>query len=334
MKKPIEEALATVPFEFDFFHALRQLESAYPQMPRIGRSLSPREDPVRLGQNPSLIFAPATIESFSIRDDDLPGRMQVYFLGLFGPNGPMPFHFTEFARERLKSYRDPSLTRFLDIFHHRILSLFYRAWADSRKVVDLDRPNHSRFSSYFGSFFGLGLPSMRGRDAVPDWIKLFFCGRLSTPNKNPEGLQAILSEDFCVPVEVRTFLGQWLGLPSDSVCLLGASPQTGLLGNTAIVGSRIWTVDLKFRLRFGPLNFPEFSRFLPNGYPLRRLKDWVLNYIGREFFWDLNLVLKKSEIPPTRLGQLGGGGLLGWTTWLQGKPFDQDSDDLVLLGDN
>ena len=169
-------------------------------------------------------FAPASVESFSPADDDLPARLQVYFLGLFGPNGPLPFHLTEFAHERLHANRDPSLARFLDVFHHRMLSLFYRAWADSRKAVDLDRPTESRHSRYFGGFFGLGLPSMRDRDAVPDWAKLFFTGRLAAPNRNPEGLEAILAEDLGVPVKLTTFIGQWMDLPPGSLCSLGCKP--------------------------------------------------------------------------------------------------------------
>ena len=334
MRVSIEHDLASAPFEFDFFHAVRMLEGAHQEMPRVGRSISPRQDPVRFGQNPSLAFAPASVESFSPADNDLPARLQVYFLGLFGPNGPLPFHLTEFAHERLYSNRDPSLARFLDVFHHRMLSLFYRAWADSRKAVDFDRPTESRHSRYFGGFFGLGLPSMCDRDAVPDWAKLFFTGRLAAPNRNPEGLESILAEDLGAPVKLTTFIGQWMDLPPRSLCSLGSSPENGLLGQTTVVGSRLWIGHFKFRLRIGPLGFGEFSRLLPNGRLFQRLKDWVLNYVGREFVWDANLILKAVEVPEIRLGELGGGGLLGWTTWLKSRPFREDADDLVLIGDN
>jgi type VI secretion system protein ImpH len=334
MHTPVEDALASAPFEFDFFHAVRMLEAACPEMPRVGRSLSARQDPVRFGQNPSLAFAPASVESFSQADGETPARLLVCFLGLFGPNGPLPFHLSEFAHERLYANRDEALARFLDVFHHRALSLFYRCWADSRKAVDLDRPTESRHSRYFGSFFGLGMPSLRDRDTVPDWAKLFFTGRLAAQNRNPEGLEAILTEDLGVPVRLMTFIGEWLNLPPNSICSLGSSPENGLLGQTIIVGSRFWVGHLKFRLRIGPLDFVEFGRLLPDGQLFERLKDWVLNYAGREFVWDANLILKADEVPEIQLGQLGGGGLLGWTTWLKSRPFLEDADDLVLIGDN
>jgi type VI secretion system protein ImpH len=334
MNGSIEQALASAPFEFDFFLAVRMLETAHQDMPRVGESISPRQDPVRFGQNPSLAFAPATLESFSPATDELPARLQVYFLGLFGPNGPLPFHLTEFAHERLHAHRDPSLTRFLDVFHHRMLSLFYRAWANSRKAVDLDRPAESNHSRYFGGFFGLGLPSMFDRDAVPDWAKLFFTGRLAAPNHNPEGLEAILREDLGVPVNLITFFGQWMNLPPGALCSLGSSRENGVIGQTAVVGSRLWVSHFKFRLRIGPLGFREFRRLLPNASLFKRLKDWVLNYSGREFVWDANLILKAAEVPEIQLGALGGGGLLGWTSWLKSRPFREDAPDLVLNGDN
>jgi type VI secretion system protein ImpH len=336
-KKPnpdLEAALAAVPFEFDFYHAVRLLEGAYREQPRIGRSTSPTQDPIRFGQNPSLSFAPSSVESFGAPDEEMTPYMRVFFFGLFGPNGALPFHLTEFARERLRSNHDASLVRFLDVFHHRAISLFYRAWADSRRAVDLDRPEDSRYSRYFGSLFGIGQPTMRDRDAVPDWAKLFFTGRLASPNRNPEGLEAILSEDFGVRVKLLGFRGQWIRLPASSICILGKNLEAGSLGQTAIVGERFWVSQLKFRLRFGPLKFAEFRRLLPDSHPFTRLKDWVLNYIGQELFWDANLVLKAAEVPATRLGQLGGGGLLGWTTWLKSRPFQHDSADLILAGDN
>jgi type VI secretion system protein ImpH len=334
MKDSVDRSLAAAAVEFDFFEAVRLLECAHRQLPRIGRSKSPQQDPVRLGQSPSLAFAPSTVERYTPPSAESPARMQSWFLGLCGPNGPLPFHMTEFVRDRLHTHRDSALARFFDVFHHRLLCLFYRAWADSLKTTDFDRPEDSRFSSYFGSFFGLGLDAARDRDAVPDTVKFFFTGRLSSPNRNPEGLEAILGEDFGVPVELHSFVGQWIDLPPNAVCSLGTNPETGSLGQALVVGGRIWMSQSNFRLRFGPLLFSEFRNLLPSGAMFQRLKHWVLNYSGREFAWDAQLVLKAAEVPGTPLGGAGGCGLLGWTTWLTSRPPVHDADDLVLFGEN
>ena len=327
----LTERLAARPFGFDFFRAMRLLENRAAGKPRVGESLHAREDPVRLGQNPSLAFAPSTIESFRPGDAQHPPRMSVNFLGLFGPQGPLPLHVSEFARERLRMARDPAMVAFLDVFHHRALSLFYRAWAVNQKAVSMDRPAQSRFAKYLGTFFGIGVEALRDRDAVPDHAKLHYSGRLACQTRNAEGLEAIVRDFFGLPARVLTFVGQWLELPESSQCQLGASPETGLLGMTAIAGSRFWECQMKFRIRLGPMGLNDLVRLLPVGDAFARLRCWVLNYCGHEFFWDVQMVLKKEEVPAT---QLGAGGLLGWTTWLKSQPSVEDAEDLVISGSN
>ena len=126
--------------------------------------------------------------------------MLVHFFGLFGPDGPLPLHLTEYARDRSRNHRDPSLQRFADIFHHRALSLFYRAWANSRPTISFDRPEDDRFALYTGALIGLGMESLRNRDAMPDLTKLHFAGHLSCQTRHAEGLASILSEFFKMPV--------------------------------------------------------------------------------------------------------------------------------------
>ena len=125
--------------------ALRRLETLFVDAPRLGRSLRPAEDPVRLTQEPSLAFAAATLAGFQLPKNGIPPRLSIAFGGLLGPQGPLPLHFTEYARDRIINSRDTTLTRFLDIFHHRMLSLVYRAWADAQPTVQFDRPNSDRF---------------------------------------------------------------------------------------------------------------------------------------------------------------------------------------------
>jgi type VI secretion system protein ImpH len=319
------------PWKYDFFRAVRLLECAHRQRPRMGESLHPKDDPVRFGQRPSLAFASSTLASYEPPNGEREAaRLLINFTGLLGPNGPMPLHLTEHARDRQRNAHDVTLVRFLDVFHHRMISLFYRAWADGEKAVDFDRPENSRFADYLGSFFGLGMDSLRNRDEAPDWTKIYFSGRLSPHIRNPEGLEAILIEDFGIPTKVQTFQGQWMRLPTESLCKLGASPDSGTLGRTAIVGEKFWAGQLKFRLRLGAMRWKDYQRLLPTGTAWRRLQAWVRNYIGREFFWEAQLVLMASEAPSIALGRTGQ---LGWSTWLKSKPFQRDADNLILAGD-
>ena len=133
---------------------------------------------------------------------DAPPRLAVNFFGLFGPNGPLPLHLTEYARNRLRAESDPTLVRFIDLFHHRMLTLFYRVWAAAQPTVSFDRPETDRFALYVGSLFGLGMPSLRNRDAFPDLARLHYAGQLACQTRHPDGLNAMISDyfvDSCSP---------------------------------------------------------------------------------------------------------------------------------------
>jgi type VI secretion system protein ImpH len=324
---PLIDAMVERPYAFDFFRAIRLLESQRLDLPRVGFSISPSEDLVRFWQNPSLRFAPAAVDSVRAGGPDSAPRVAVNFFGLFGPNAPMPPHITEYVLERELHHHDPTITAFFNLFHHRLLSLFYRAWAANQKVLDLDRPEDQRFAVYVGALFGVGQEALQEQDAVPDRAKLFFSGRLASQIRNAEGLEAILREYFEVPSEVQPFTGRWLHLPVDSVLRLGESTENSSLGVNTILGSRFWDCQLSFRMRFGPMNLVDYERLLPIGESFKRLKYWVLNYCGKHFFWDVQLVLRAAEVPEIRLGQFGR---LGWTTWLKTKPFACDADELIL----
>jgi len=321
------EALRRKPYAFHFFQALRRLECLCPDRPRLGKSVRLADDPVRLTQEPSLAFAPATLAAFDPGTEDRPPRLSEYFLGLFGPQGPLPLHLTEYARDRSRNHGDRTFAGFADLFHHRILCLFYRAWADAQPTVSFDRPETDRFNVYVGAPFGLGMPSLWNRDAAPDLAKLHYAGRLVGQTRNPEGLQAILADFFNLPVTIENFVGHWLPLSETSRCRLGTSPTTGLLGVTAVIGERVWDCQYKFRIVIGPMPLREFQRFLPGSDSLRRLVAWVRNYVGDELLWDVNLILKREEVPPLKLGE---ETQLGWTTWLTSQPLGRDADDLKL----
>ena len=320
-------ALQKEPYRYDFFQAVRKLECVNLDKPRVGWSLRPVDDPVRLGQQPSLAFAASALASYELAKNGRPPRLSGYFFGLLGPNGPLPTHLTEYAYDRLRNAHDPTFARFLDVFHHRMLTLFYRAWANARPTVSFDRPEGDWFGVYLATLFGLGMESLRNRDAVPDVAKLQYAGLLACQTHHAEGLQAIIEDFFRLPARIKEFVGAWMDLPKNGRCRLGQSPETGTLGLTAIAGARVWGCQQKFRIVLGPVDFAHYQRLLPGGDSLRRLVALVRNYIGDELNWDLNLILKREEVPALKLG---GSGRLGWSTWLGRRPAESDADDLML----
>lgn len=319
------DMLARAPYEFDFFQALRRLECAFRDRPRLGETTRPAEEPIRLGQEPSMAFAPASLSRLRPGRSGGPPWLLVHFMGLLGPNGPLPLHVTEYARDRLRNANDPTMTRFLDLFHHRMLSLFYRAWANGQPTVNHDRPESDRFGGYVGALAGLAFRVLREPDNFPDSAKFFYAGHLGAQTRHAAGLAAIIGDFFGMPAKVQEFMGDWLEIPVPNRWALGRRDPANRLGLSATLGARAWTRQHKFRVFLGPLDRAQFRRMLPGGSSLKRLKDVVRAYTGDELRWDVRLTLHERVEEPLRLGRSN----LGWTAWL-GKAVGTDREDLIL----
>jgi type VI secretion system protein ImpH len=311
---------------YDFFALMRAIECACPDLARLGEATRPVDEPIRMGQDPSLAFAPSTLAYVEPSKEGRPPRIGVYFLGALGPNGPLPIHLTEYARDRLRNANDPTLVRFLDLFHHRILALFYRGWANAQPTVSRDRPASDRFMAYVGSLLGIGSPGLRDRDAFPDNAKLYFAGRLAHQVRNAEGLQAMVREYMGLPTRLEEFVGEWTGLQQEERWRITRTAFAGVLGMNTILGARAWQRQTKFRLVFGPLGENDFQSLLPGSPRLKRLNALVRNYVGESLNWDVRLFLDKRVSQPFRLDRVTR---LGWTSWLGRCPEGEGREDLI-----
>jgi type VI secretion system protein ImpH len=318
------QALLEQPQSFDFFEALRRVECAWPSLPRLGTAARPADEPVRLGQAPSLAFAPSMLASAEAIED---GRLRIHghFLGLYGPHGPLPLHVTEYVHDRLTNSRDRTLAAFTDIFHHRMLAMFYRAWADARPTVHYDRPDSDQFATYVAALIGLAPPALRNRDEWPDRAKFFFAGALAAGTKTRAGLESILGMYLQLPVRVDECVGEWLSIASAEWLRLGRR-ETATLG-TSVLGERVWSTQHKVRIVIGPLDVGELLQYLPGGASLRRLRAAVMNYLGFEYAWDLQFVVRRQRVPAVKLGQFGH---LGWTSWLAPRREGADAGDVII----
>ena len=321
------DRLAANPEEHHVFQALRILEASYPDSPRLGESLRPREDKIRLGQEAELAFPPSTIASFTPPEGKKPGRLINRFFGLFGPQGPMPLHITEYVRDRFRNHRDRTIVAFVDMLIHRMMSLLYRAWSVGQPAASFDRGNDP-MSLKVAALAGYRGTNLQNRDALPDLARLHFAGHFAQGARNPEGLVAILSGFYDAPVEMEEFVGSWLELEPDDQWVLGT--RSGL-GQSTSIGQRVWTRGDKFRLRIGPLSLKEFERLLPGSASLDRLRAIVRSYAGDTLDWDLNLILAGDEVPRA---SLGGTTRLGHTSWIKSRDVDDenrpDAEDLFL----
>jgi type VI secretion system protein ImpH len=322
------------PHSHDFYAVMRRVEALHVGGPRLGKALRPRDEPLRLGQDAELDFAIASISSFRLDTGGGLPRLGQRFFGLFGPMGPLPLHLSEYARERERHHADASLARFADIFHHRALLLFYRAWAQSQPTVHLDRRDDDAFSRWTASTFGLAQPAFEQGDGIGADARRHRAAFLTRNARSAEGMTKLLRGWFDVPVRLESYVGHWLQAREEDRTLLvrrGHPEPRNVLGRSAVAGDRVWDRQYKFRLHLGPLMLAQYRRFLPGQTSIVELRDWVRHHVGLGLAFDVVLHLRAAQVPPLRLGRRAGATTqLGWTTWLGKRGAQADRSDLRL----
>lgn len=329
--RPLDEKLFDEAYSFEFFQAVRLLDRIFASKKPVGGSAMPHEEAIRFRTKISLDFPPSQIDSINTVVDERSGEdrheMLVNFMGMLGVSGVLPMHYTEHAFDRLR-YRDTTLWAFLDIFTHRSVSTFFRAWAKYRFPVGYENGN-DEFTSYLFDFAGIGTRGMRGRMAVEDESLLPYTGLISQKPHSRNAVENLVSDYFGIGVEIDQFFGQWLKLNEQDTVSLGK--RSSLLGRTAIAGTRVWDHQSKFRVRLGPLDLKQFQAFLPNGDGYKPLHSILKFMVGVEFDYDVQLVLKKTQVPPTILTTRAmRRPMLGWTSFLKTEPVRVDDEQLVL----
>ncbi len=328
-RTPIGELLEKEPYRFEFFQAVRLLNLLLADRSPVGRFVNPSAEVARFAVNPSPVFPASQIQSLAAREGGAP-VLSVNFMGLIGPLGLLPLYYTELVMERTRA-RDHALREFLDIFHHRILSLFYAAWEKYRFTIAYERGERDRFSHHLLDLIGLGTSGLQRRQEVADDSLLFYGGLLAVHPRSAAALEQILEDYFDVPVEVEQFVGAWYPMDPDAQCELdGRGGQSGQLGLGAVVGSEIWDQQTRVRIRLGPLAFEQYRDFLPGGLAWQRLRALAKFFAGNEYDMELQLILRRQDVPSCALADEEDGVQLGWTTWVKSKPFQRDPGDTIL----
>jgi type VI secretion system protein ImpH len=365
----VDQELFQEGYRFDFFQAVRLLERLAPHRRPVGRQGTVAEEVVRFRAATSLDFPASSIERITPpTDNQATAEMWVNFMGLTGPSGILPRHYTEMLIRRHIDFRGHEryvLRDWLDLLNHRLISLFYRAWEKYRFWTAFERDEYLRgtpdtFTIALRSLVGLAPHSLHNRLGVTttadtesnartpkstvlarieDVSLLRYTGLMSQRPRTASNLQAILSDYFLLPARIEQFQGQWLLLEPDDQLRLGSGAATGRLGMGAVVGPRVWNVQGKFRIRLGPLSYRQFCELFPDPDPTPKrklfflLSQLVQLYAGPEFDFDVQLILRRHEVPRARLAAHGEvGARLGWNTWLCNRPPTEDSGDAVIAG--
>lgn len=326
----VEAKLRREPYVFDFFQAVRLLERFRPERTPVGQFAHPEREVARFGAHPSLAFPASQIQEAEF-PEDAPSKVTVNFMGLTGPEGVLPNPYTSLIIERLRD-SDHSLRDFLDLFNHRMISLFYRAWRKYRFDVAYEQGERDLFSRHLLSLLGLGTDGMRDRQAISDDSLIYYAGLLAQRPRSAQALQQILSDYFDVPVAIEQFSGGWYKLDPETQCRLSdESLDSGELGVGAVAGDEMWNQQSRVQIVLGPLSMQRYNDFLPGGQSFEPLRAWVKFFSNDEWDFEVRLILDREQVPPCTLGADGvSGPQLGWVSWVKSRPFDRDPGDTVL----
>ena len=364
---PLAQKLYARASVFDFFQAVRLLARGAPARQPVGEGGPPNAEIVRFRVHNTLTFPPSSIQKLEPATADVPVPvLTVNFLGLTGPAGVLPRHYTELIERMVREADNPEryvMRDWFDIFNHRFISLFWRAWAKYRFWLPFDRGDHLRaepdlFTRMLFSLIGMGTPGLRDRlrvtvvetvddkrhervlAKVNDFALLHYGGLLAHRPRCADSLEALLEDYFELPIRVQQLVGQWLQLTPDNQSRLGEAGQNNELGLTTVAGTRVWDVEGKIGLRIGPLDYEEYVALLPDPSAVVERKRFFLLvqmarlYVGPQFNLEVQLVLKRDKVPDCRLPLSTADGLqLGWNAWIFSQSLARDPDETVFQGD-
>lgn len=345
----LERELSAHGTGFEFVQATRLLMRLYPEKASIGGWDDPSREVVRYSVPPSLAFPPSEIAKLELptmpadagekpktaaqaaaaasASPTSQARMSVRFLGVTGPQGVLPHVYTAHAASRARA-RDTAFRDFLDMFHHRVLSLFYRAWERHHPMVSAERGAEDRLRAHLLDFVGAGTAGVRAQSVVGADTLAYYAGLLALRTRPAIGLAQLIADHFRVPTTVEQFVGEWQPLRHGGQCALGDDGFDGQLG-AAVIGDAVYDPLAKVRLRLGPLTRAQFDAFLPGGVSHESLRQLARLYADDQVGVEAQLVLRRDEIPGATLGTPGSPAL-GFGSWLRAKPPARDADDVRL----
>jgi type VI secretion system protein ImpH len=341
-------ALSFPPSEIEALRVHRRAPDAVPLMaPREPQPIESRDTQdaldtlMGLGDALSQVLAAAPADAASadphrINVDDIERiELTPAFMGLLGVAGTLPYHYTETLAHRELYQKDFGPRAFMDVFSHRSVMLFFEAWRKHRLHIQFEANRRQHFLPMVLSLAGLGQKGLRDRlgaqqGAVADESLAYFAGALQQRTRSPRQLQQMLQHYLKVPVQVDQFVGRWYALPKQHMPSLGGLGAPAILGRTTNLGERVWQRDLRMRLVLGPLSHQRFQRFLPGGAGAAALKEMLTLFSGVSLEYEVNLRLQQADVQGCSLDSQRGAtlGRLGWDTFLQTKPANDDRADV------
>ncbi|HYM03859.1 MAG TPA: type VI secretion system baseplate subunit TssG [Stellaceae bacterium] len=333
------ERLLSEPHRFEFVQAVRLLErNAASRRPTDeARFAATEEDVVRFRASLALAFPLAEIEDLRRADAGDTFEMEVSFLGLNGPSGVLPRHYSELVIQQLRQ-KNLAFRDFLDLLNHRAVAMHLSASRKYRLAIGVEQARqdgNDPVTDALYALIGLGTSGLRDRLAVEDNTLIYYGGLFAQKTGSAMGLQQMMSDYLGRPVEVIQFAGRWAPLAQEDWTRLSTpgrpSGNFARLGVDAVAGTHVWDVQGGFRLRLGPLDYRQFAELMPGSPLMNEIAALTRSYAGPELAFDVELVISGDAVPDCALAESGDFlPRLGWNTWLHAETRPAAVSDAVL----
>lgn len=341
------------PFEYSFKQVVRLLERAaayysgnapgYAKNP-VAHYTPPSSEVVRFHTRQSLSFPASEIASIDERKSSAgtsQWQVHVNFIGLTGNSGILPYHYSELVLKRIK-IKDKSLMNFLDLFNHRLISLFYQASIKYHLPLGYERKklnappgsDSDDPTKILMALMGLGTHGLSRRLYTQDESLIYYSGLFTKKVRTAAGLKKIIFNHFSIPVEIQEFIGQWQQLIDDVRTRLPAPAcprgQNNQLGKSVMLGRKGWFAQGKIRIILGPLTHKQLHTFAPGTATLKALDEIVKLYINFEHDYDYVMRIRYADIPRAVKLRSDRPPILSWNTWLSPNPNHYGGDQAIV----
>lgn len=313
---PLSEQVFAEGYEFDFSQIVTILETLAPHAVALGEGANPRQEALRISSRTTWGVSASEVQEVT-HSPQKPPQVRVNFLGIAGVHGSLPPSLTEGIIDRLRA-KDTGTQDFLDIFNHRLASLWYRGHKKMVPGTGKINPITSPIGLSLLDLVGLFTPALRQQWKVEDRSLLRFAGLLWKKQRSVTGLERLLQTYFELPIRIQQFMGKWQRGEPEQLTKIGVQEgRYHRLGQETVLGNKSWDQADGITVIIGPIPWDCFLTFLPGKDRYHLLKNWLLIYCGNLLSTSIRVLLKPNQVQLTSLGQ---GARLSYTTWLKASP--------------
>ncbi|MGB2985253.1 MAG: type VI secretion system baseplate subunit TssG [Phycisphaerae bacterium] len=338
-------------WEFDFFEAVWLLERYGSVRVPVGDRGPVSDESFRFRPDVSLGFPPTDVRRIThwtdAASDSSFYQFEVTFMGLYGVSTPLPLHYAVDLLRSVEQYeasasdtagpdspgarrmegRDATSTPvrdFLDILHHRLISLFYRGWLKYRYDRAFGLLSRDVITDYLLWLIGCPRSYDEAALGVSPVRLLRYAGILTQHPRSATTLEGMLRDYWGeAPIEVQQCVGRWVPVsPADRNCIGVANSGLGL---DLTVGEQVYDLNGAFNVTIGPTDWATYLSFLPGEPCHAQTRALVALYCADPLSVTIELRLQAEEVPQLRLSSDDGAGRLGFTSWARTEEIPETS---------